>query len=102
MKKQSKHFTCFLDKEQQVTIQCVGYFWPGEDIDTQFDYDVDEIWYEGANILPVINLLHGSAKEIDMIHSVCMTGCRDAFKSNDDLFARMGRVVNPIHQAKTA
>lgn len=66
-----------------LTICGVGEFFPNEDPEDQIVYDIDQIFFEGKDIKPVLDWMEGSVKEIDEIHDATISHLQGLFRADD-------------------
>lgn len=123
MKKQVKHFEVKINMLNgatpcgELTVCGVGYFWPQETPEDQIDYDVDQVFFEDKDVLPVLKWQYGSVKEIDELHEAVMSHLEGYFRPDTvtvvnrvqapeptfpDLPAALNVALAPFFKVKTA
>ena len=60
-------------------ISGVGYYWPNEEPENQYDFDIDQVHMNGGDITGLLKFLEGSPKEFPFIHDPCLAHVQKHF-----------------------
>lgn len=84
-----------------LTIIGISYFFPNEEKENQFDYDIDGVLFNDTDVLPVLKWMEGSAKEITEIDDYVMAHIPSLFLNNEehyddpDMFESLALIARP-------